>query len=450
MKKVILAWVTGLMAMAAEDWPRWMGAQADGVWREEGIRSDLDDKGAPVMWRVPVGWGYAGPSVADGRVYLADYQRTDGELMNNPGKAVTWQGKERLLCLDAKTGQELWQFEVAREYQLSYPGGPRATPTVADGMVYFLGAMGHLVALDAKSGEKVWQKDFQKDFGAKLPIWGFSAHPLVVGDTLYCLVGGEGSVAVAFEAKTGKVKWQAMSARSQGYSPPSLIKAGGVEQLVIWHPEAINGLNPNTGEIYWSLPLKPNYGMSVMTPQKSGNLLFASGIGRIGAMIKLAEDQPTAEFAWRGKPKTALYCCNSTPLIHDGVIYGSDIRSSALVAAKMEDGERLWSTQAPTIPEKYQRGGSHGTVYLARHEASGNYWLVNEAGDLIVADLSPAGYRELGRQHVLEPTNEAFGRPVVWSAPAFAEKSVFMRNDKELVRLDLSAPSPEITPKADR
>ncbi len=438
MKKLMVLWAM-VMAAQADDWPRWMGEKADGVWREEGVRTDLPEKGAPVLWRVPVGWGYAGAAVADGKVYLPDYQRSEGELVNNPGKAVTWKGKERLLCLDLKTGKELWKYEVSRDYLLSYPGGPRATPTVADGLVYFLGAMGHLAVLDAKTGEKKWEKDFQKEFGAGLPIWGFSAHPLVKDGTVYCLVGGEGSVAVAFDARTGELKWKALEARGQGYCPPSIIEAGGVEQLLIWHPEAINGLNPKTGELYWSLPLKPSYGMSVMTPQKTGNLLFASGIGRVGAMIELDTEKPGAKIAWRGKPKTALYCCNSTPLIHDGVIYGSDIRSNSLVAAKVEDGERLWSTMEPTIPEKYRQGGSHGTVYLTRHEPTGHFWLVNESGDLILAKLSPEGYRELGRQKVLEPTNEAFGRPVVWSGPAFAGRSVLMRNDKELVRVDLSA-----------
>ena len=102
---------------------------------------------------------------------------------------------------------------------------------------------------------------------------------------------------------TGEVKWKALDARSQGYCPPSLVKVGKTEQLLIWHPEAINSLNPKTGEKYWELPLKPIYGMSVMTPRLVGNKLFASGIGRVGAMIELDENEPTAKFIWRGNPK---------------------------------------------------------------------------------------------------------------------------------------------------
>ncbi len=442
MKFFCALFAASVISVSADDWPRWMGEKADGVWREEGIREDLPEEGAPIRWRVPVAWGYSGPAVSGGKVYLSDYVRREGDLVNHPGKAVSWEGEERLLCLDANSGEVIWKYEQERRYHLSYPGGPRATPTVADGRVYFLGGMGHLVVLDAETGEKRWERDFQKDFGASLPIWGFSAHPLVVGDTVYCVVGGEGSVAVAFEVETGEVRWRALNARSQGYCPPSLVRVGGVEQLLIWHPEAMNALNPETGEVYWSLPLKPNYGMSVMTPQLSGNRLFASGIGRVGAMIELDEEDPAARFLWRGKPKTAMYCCNSTPLVVDGVIYGSDIDSSKLIAASVEDGARYWETMEPTLAEQHRQGGRHGTVYLTRHEASGNFWLVNEGGDLILARLSKEGYEELGRQHVLEPTNEAFGRPVVWSGPAFAEKAVFMRNDRELVRVDLA-----VTPK---
>lgn len=439
MKKLIPILLASSLNLLADDWPRWMGENSDGVWKEEGIRKDLPEGGAPVVWRTPVGWGYSGPAVAGGLVYLSDYQKTSGELTNNPGKTVKWEGKERLLCLDVKTGEEKWKYEIERVYDLSYPGGPRATPTVANGLVYSLGGMGHLVCLDAVTGEKKWEKDFKKEFGAPQLIWGFSSHPLVVGDTVYCVAGGDGSVAVALDAKTGDLKWKALSAQKQGYCPPSMITAGGTEQLLIWHPEGLNSLNPKSGEVYWSLPLKPNYGMAVMSPRVYEGKIFASGMGRVGAMIQLDSGKPGAEFLWKGKPKTAMYCCNSTPLIVDGVIYGSDIDSSYFIAASVEDGTRYWESHTPVFADDKLKGSRYGTIYLTHHWANGQFWLVNDAGDLILAELSKEGYKELGRQHVLEPTNEAFGRPVVWSTPAYAEKSVFMRNDKELVRIDLSA-----------
>jgi len=423
----------------ADDWPQWLGPQQDGIWRETGIVATFPAAGPEVLWRVPVAHGYSSPAVADGFVYVSDYEITSGEIFNNPGGRAPLQGNERVHCLDLATGANVWTHVTERPYNLSYPGGPRAMPTISDGKVYVIGAEGDLLCLDAKSGSLLWSKDFQKEYKMESPIWGFSAHPLVIGGTLYCVVGGEGSVAVAFDKNTGVEKWRALSAAEPGYCPPTMIQHAGVDQLLIWHPESINALNPVDGSVYWSLPLKPSYGMSIMSPRKEGNLLFASGIGRVGAAIELDDATPTAKFLWRAKPKEALFCANSSPMIVDGVIYGCDIDSSTMIAASLSDGARLWETAQPITGSEETNGDMrHGTVFLTRHEESGKFYLFTETGDLVIADLSPKGYTELARTHLLEPTNEAFGRPVVWTAPAFAGKSVIVRNDKEIIRVNLA------------
>ena len=105
---------------------------------------------------------------------------------------------------------------------------------VANGKVYALGAEGNLWCLNAQTGEVIWSVDYVKDYGAETPMWGFAAHPLVDGDLLYCVVGGEGSVAVAFNKNTGKEVWRALSAREPGYCPPSIIEHAGARQLLIF------------------------------------------------------------------------------------------------------------------------------------------------------------------------------------------------------------------------
>ena len=104
----------------------------------------------------------------------------------------------------------------------------------------------------------------------------------------------------------------------------------------------------------------------------------------------------------------------------------------------MKVGEHLWITKAASLAPDIRKKARHGTAFLVYHEPSQHYWIFSETGDLILAELSAAGYNELGRQHIIEPTNGAWGRKVVWTHPAFADKSVFARNDKELVRVDLS------------
>ena len=418
----------------AEDWNQWMGNQRDSVWRESGIVSSFPEDGLPVKWSVPVGYGYAGPAVADGRVFVPDFISDSGEITNNPGGRDKLVGKERLLCFDAQTGKPLWKHEDEQTYELSYPAGPRCTPTVDGDRVYMLGAEGLLTCLKVKDGSVLWQKNLKEEYKVETPIWGFTSHPLVHEGLLYTLVGGEGSVVVAFDKMTGKQYWSALTASEPGYCPPSLIDAGGTKQLIIWHPQSINSLDPKNGVVNWSVELEPNYGMSVTAPRKEGEYLFASGIGNASAMLKLDSEKPGASVVWRGNPKSAVHCSNSTPFLSEGMIYGADCQTGQLIGAKMQDGERLWETWEPTSGGKRREG--HGTAFIVKQ--ADRYFLFSEKGDLIIADLSPEGYKEIDRTNILEPTNEAFGRKVVWTHPAFANKCIYARNDKELVCISLA------------
>ena len=428
---IVLALLGAQPIADADDWPQWLGPERDSVWREDGILDRLPESGLKAKWHADVSLGYAGPAVCDGRVYLPDYMKTSGELTNNPGRRDKLEGRERVLCFDASTGNLLWKHEYEQAYNLSFPGGPRCTPAVAGGKVYALGTEGRLVCLNAADGKPVWEVDFKAAYGAPTPQWGFAGHPLVEGNTLYCLVGGEGSVAVAFDKNTGKELWRALDAKDQGYCPPTMIQHAGAKQLVIWHSESINGLEPSTGKLLWSVPLKPDFGMSIAAPRQLGSQIFASGVRKTGALIALTDGG--ADIVWRGAPDNAVYSANATPFLEADVIYGCD-GSGTLICAKIGDGTRLWETAQPTSGE---RGKRYATVFLVKHKD--RFFLFNESGELILAKLSPEKYEELGRIKVLEPTNTAMGRNVVWSHPAFAQKCVFARNDKELVCISLAA-----------
>ena len=421
-------------AANADDWPRWMGPGGDSIYRETGVIEAIPEEGLEVNWRVPVGWGYAGPAVADGRVFVPDFEKATGDLVNNPGGRNELTGEERLLCFDAESGQLLWEHGYEEQYFISYAGGPRVTPTVDDDRVYALGAEGKLVCLKVEDAEVVWSKDLKAEYDTEAPYWGFSAAPIVDGDALYCIVGGEGSIVVAFNKHSGEELWRALSAPTAGYCPPVLIDSGGTRQLVVWHPKSINGLNPDSGEVFWSVDLEPDYAMSVTAPRLLGDSLYASGIGNVSALLQLANDRPAAEVIWRGRGDNAVYCSNSTPFLEDGVIYGNGCRQGELAAVDLQSGERLWRTHDATTSG---RPASHATVFLVKHED--RFFLFNEQGELILANLSRDGYEELGRFKVLEPSNEAFGREVVWTHPAFANRCVYVRNDEELVSVSIAA-----------
>jgi outer membrane protein assembly factor BamB len=415
----------------ADQWPQWMGPKRDNIWREEGIIKEFPEGGPKILWRTPVAGGYAGPAVVDDRVYVMDYVTTDDVKIANFERKPS-SGTERILCLDEATGKEKWKVEYPVAYDISYPAGPRCTPTVDGGKVYCLGAVGDLHCLDAATGEILWKKNFPKEYDTKTALWGYSSHPLVDGDNLICIVGGEGTHAVAFDKNTGEQKWAAVTAPEQGYSPPTIIEAGGVRQLVLLAPNAVTSVNPATGEEYWSVPYTATNGSIIMSPVVDGDLLYVGGYSNQSLLLKLAEDKPAAEVVWANKGQQAISPINVQPYTEKGILYGFD-QKGTLRAVDLAEGKRLWETSEPVS----ERPANSGTAFIVRH--GDVRWMFNDSGDLVIAKITPEGFEELDRAHVIEPTNDAFGRDVVWCAPAFANKRAYIRNDEECICVDLAA-----------
>jgi len=428
-----------VLVSRGDDWPQWLGPKRDGVWRESGIVDRFPTNGLPVRWRTPLGGGYSGPSVSKGRVYIMDRHvaRNATKPANSFARGAI-AGDEGVLCLDAATGTLLWQHRYECAYTVSYPGGPRATPICQDGKLYTLGAEGALLCFDAASGKILWSRDFKKDFGAPTPVWGFAAHPLLLGRQLICLVGGSNSVAVSFDKDSGQELWRALSAKEPGYAPPTLIHAAGKPQLIIWHPESVNALDPDTGKLYWSIPFTARSGLSVPTPRQDGERLFVTSFYEGGLMLKLGADQPGATVLWRGKKQSerdtdTLHSIMPTPFIDDGHIYGI-CSYGQLRCLKAATGERVWETlEATTESRKETRWAC---AFLTKHQE--RYFLFNELGELILARLSPAEYEEISRTKLIEPTSPDPGRLVVWSHPAYANRCIYVRNDKELLCASLA------------
>lgn len=423
---------------AAEDWPQWMGPNRDGHWNEAGTLDTFPEGGPEKLWSVKCGSGYSGPAVAKGKVYLMDYVRAEGDPTNNPAERNQLVGQERVLCLDANTGDKIWQHSYDSEYKISYPAGPRCTPTVDGDHLYTLGSMGQLCCLTADGGKVIWEKNFPKDYAADVPIWGFCSHPLVYHDLLICMVGGDGSVVVAFDKKTGKEVWRALAAPEPGYCPPSIIEAGGKPQLIVWHSKSVNSLDPTSGEKYWSVDLEPNYGMAIMAPRVSGDLMYAGGISGKSVLLKLDSEKPNFKLLWRGTGKNAVYPVNVTPIVDGDVMYAVG-QPGLLRAVEFATGNRLWSTFMPVIGQERDedyRGAGSGTSFIVKNKEK--YFLFAETGHLIIAKLSREEYKEMGRAQLIEPDGEAFGRKVVWSHPGFADKKVFVRNNHRIACYSLS------------
>lgn len=423
--------------VTADDWKGWMGTQRDGVYRETGIIDEITPKGLAVNWRKSAGSGYAGPAVSGNHVIIFDYIKGDGEAFNDPGQRASIKGTERVRALNATTGEQIWAHQYDCPYSISYPAGPRCTPTIDNDLVYTLGAEGDLKCLSLKDGSVVWERQLKETFSIEAPLWGFASHPLVVNELVYTCVGGKGQGVVAFDKNSGEIRWKSLDAKSS-YCPLTLVRQGGCNQLICFHPDGISSLNPESGTLYWEVPLQPQYEMSIASPVLQDNRMYVSSIRTEAVMLELGRDQPTVKELWRGEPKNAVHCANSTPLFVNGVLYGTDCNDGNLVAVDANNGNQLWSTFEPTKPDE-TRYIRHGTAFITRIKESNRYFLMSESGDLISAELTPEGYKETGRFHILKPTSECFGRSVVWSHPAYANQTLFTRNDEEIVAVNLSA-----------
>jgi outer membrane protein assembly factor BamB len=425
------------------DWPQWLGPQRDGVLRETGLLEKFPAGGPKLLWKSPIGGGYAGPAVAEGRVYVSDMKYDPGiKKSENDFDRRKLGGKETIYCLDSQSGKEIWKHSYPCSYDISYAYGPRCTPVVHDGKVYSLGAMGDLFCLAVGDGKVLWSHHFPKEYGLKSPTWGWSASPLLDGDKLICLVGGKGTTAVAFHKDTGKELWRALSSGPEpGYCPPVIFTLAGKRQLIIWHPKAVNGLDPETGKVFWSQPFDVKANLTVPMPRElPGDRLFVTSFYNGPMMLKITPgDPPQAKVLWKGTSDSEtrtdkLHSIMPTPFIQDEHIYGV-CSYGQLRCLKASTGERVWETLEATGVKRPARWAN---AFLIRLGETNRYFLFNEQGVLILATLSPQGYRPLGQAKLIEPTQAAMGRDIVWTHPAFAQRCIFVRNDQEIACYSLS------------
>ena len=427
-------------AAFAHDWPEWRGAGRAGVWADTGIVQELPAE-LKVKWRVPINSGFSGPAVADGRVFITDWAQDPASR--------TMGGTERAIALDEDSGEILWIREWPTSYRMlmqSYAIGPRATPTVNGDRVYVVGAAGDLYCLAVETGEVIWEKHYLTDFDSFVPTWGVASSPIIDGDRLITVVGGEpGGLVMAFDKRTGAEVWRALNVVGEmGYGQPIIIEAGGARQLIVWHAAALVSLNPVSGEVYWEEVWDARGGMSVATPVHSGNYLLVTQFYLGSMMMQLDQDRPGATMLWKGQSRSempdqtdGLHALITTPLIEGDYIYGVGSYGE-LRGLNARTGERLWMSDEMVAQARW------GAAFMVKQ--GDRYLVVNDDGFLINAQFTPEGYVEHGRTRLIEPTSnagygprKAFDRLVNWSHPAYANGHIFHRNDNEIIRASLRA-----------
>jgi outer membrane protein assembly factor BamB len=416
----------------SDEWPQWRGPNRDGVWHETGIIKKFSSDEIEPRWRQPIGPGYSGPTVADGRVFITDRQAEPEQI-------------ERIHCFDWKLGSKRWTHEYPCPYTVGYTAGPRASVTVDDNRAYALGAMGHLHCLDAGTGKVLWSRDLDAEYKIstrrRMPIWGIAASPLIYGDLLIVHIGADdGASLVAFDKKSGEEEWRALDDRAQ-YSAPILIEQAGQPVVVCWTGDSVAGLDPTSGDVHWRYPFAPrNMPIGIATPVIDNNRLFVTSFYDGALLLRLRGDEPAVEKIWRRvgsneKNTDALHSIISTPIFAGDHIFGVDSYGE-LRCLESASGDRVWADQTATPRNRWSN------IHFVRHEEQ--VWMFNEMGELIIAELSSDGFREISRAKLIDPTpNQLSGagrrNGVCWAHPAFAYQHVFIRNDKELICASLAA-----------
>ena len=320
----------------ADDWPQWMGPNRDAVWKETGIVEKFPEGGPKKLWsrpgrrRVRRPGGRRRQGVRH-RLREAEPGAARAQTRSTPSTEIP--GTERVLCLDAKTGKELWKHEYDCPYQISYAVRPAVHADGRRREGLRPRDDGRPVLPGRRQGQGGLVEGLQEGLqGRRRRCGGSAGHPLVYKNLLICLVGGKDSAAgrVRQGHRQGDVEG-ADRRRSPGTRPPTLIEAGGKPQLVdLPRPTAVAGLDPKTGTKHWSVPLKPHYAMSIMPPRQAGDVLFAGGNG--DAVVAQAGPGQAGRRpkCWRGKRRHRRSTrCNMTPFVDGDTIYGVDSQRPA-------------------------------------------------------------------------------------------------------------------------
>jgi outer membrane protein assembly factor BamB len=292
--------------------------------------------------------------------------------------------------------------------------------------LYTLGASGDLLCLDTDTGEVAWAKSLSRVYGLE-PFSGITSSPLIEGELLILQIFARHDAAViALDKTSGREAWRALD-DPFAYSSPIVITASGQKQLIVWTQAGVTSLDPRTGKVLWRELFHTPGDMAVATPVFHESRLLVAGV-----MFQLDREKPAATVLWPESkaPAKRVLSNTSTALFRDDYVYSART-SGELVCLEAATGKEVWTTNTVTAQ------GNGSSIHIT---ASGDaVFLFTDEGNLILARLTPHGYREISRTQLLAPTSPFGKNRRAWTPPAFANQHVFARNDVELICVSLAA-----------
>jgi outer membrane protein assembly factor BamB len=409
-------------AALADDWPNSLGPNHNNVSAETGLAKTWPADGPEKVWEAQLGPGFAAPAVVGDRLYIVRREQHEGD-----GSAPD---KDLLLCLNAKTGEEVW--EVAQEAETGKYGfpGSRTAPAVKDGRVFVIGPAGDLYGFAAEDGKLLWRHNLMSEYDAGRPNWAVGQSPLVWNDLVICAPSGNKAGLVAFVAETGKVAWETKipGGGKVSYSSPILATIDGVEQvLAITGSRAgthTGGYDPRTGKQLW-VYTGWQCGIPITSPLHLGDgRVFITGeYGAGSAMIKITKEGA----GFKAEELFKTQACGSQmhqPFLIGDYIYANsngNKRRDGFVCIDLQ-GNLKWRTERDPNFERGSMLYADGLIYAI----NGNN------GELIMFDPSPEGFKPVAKATFL-------GGKTVWAPMALSDGLLYIRDQAKLVCLDIRA-----------
>jgi outer membrane protein assembly factor BamB len=375
-----------------------MGPSGTGVVeRGEKVARSWPPGGPDELWSVKVGEGYGGAAIAGGKVYFLD--RADNK-------------EDIFRVLDLKTGQRVWEYRYPTAPLKASHVGSRGTPTVDGDRVYCVGVMGQVHCFDVPNRKVVWKKSLVDDFKADAVPWGFAQSALIAGDTVVLAAPGKTTGVIALDKQTGETLWKSEPfGGCDTYTSPMLVTLDGREQIVNWHRGALAGIDPAGGKLLWAHRWRTNRPVPQPVPMGDGRFFLTVGYGGGCAMVRVTRDE---DRSWK---VTEIFqderSGSRVPpvLLYQGHLFVNSDDNKRGLQCLDANGEVKWETlNEPAFGQ--------GSMIIA----DGVIFIVNdESGELVIAEASPKGYKELGRSKVLA------GREI-WGPLALSDGHLVLRD----------------------
>ncbi|MCA9050670.1 MAG: PQQ-binding-like beta-propeller repeat protein [Planctomycetaceae bacterium] len=444
---------------SAEDWPCFLGPRHDGTSAETTVSPDWPDSGPKVLWKQEIGTGYGAPSILGDRL-VVHHREGDTEIVS---------------CRSVTNGSEVWQYSYPSAFSdpYGYNNGPRCSPVLSGDRCYTLGAEGMLACVNLSDGSLIWKHALSEEFD--LPDWffGMGCSPVLDGERLIVLVGGQNnSGVVAFDKNDGRVLWKAVGKETWdgvtdmhtgepyewsgnemvvSYSSPVIAEIHGKRHLLCLMRQGLVSLDPETGKQnfrYWFRP-KVHESVNAAVPVVIGDRIFLSAAYRLGSvLLQVSADGTACEPVWRSE--TNMLAHWSTPIHVDGFLYGFSGRhenEGELRCIRVSDGEVVWSTTGfEGDLSKLGRDVTTGQIvnretkkpvpfpYFGRGsllQIGSRFVALGERGTLAVVRVDPKSFREERRTFFDE-----IGYPA-WAAPVLSNGLLYLRSENHLLCVDL-------------